>query len=78
MVSATAFSFLRMDGGNASTAPTPRSTMSWTSDRSSNSETFSLSSARMYVSMRWRIAGSYCFRSIASPLCSFTWLRTFS
>jgi hypothetical protein len=62
----------RVDG------PAPRSTMSWTSDRSSNSETFTESSARMYVSMRCRIAGSYSFRSIASPLCSFTWLRRFS
>jgi hypothetical protein len=31
-------------------------------------ETFSLSSARMYVSIRWRIAGSYILRSMASPL----------
>jgi hypothetical protein len=45
MVSATASLLFRIPSGSASTAAVPRSTMSWTSDSSSNADTFSLTSA---------------------------------
>ena len=64
IVSATASRLFRMPSGKASTAAGPRSTMSRISERSSKADTFLLSSAWMYVSIRCRMAGSYIFRSM--------------